>query len=1137
MLVCGIFITWYAAFCYEFAFIGQDKQLASTIKNYLQQESNSVTFNQYMTYQDLLVVNTNHLSLIIDDSQSDISHSIIETFAINIEVPLIIFSPGTSLDFVFYSEKSIECEAETIMSALDYFQIQQVGIVWGYSEKNLQLQKVLTNLLPNSESVNIGNLSLKTDITRLISKTLKLDGTQYFIFLGDKSLCSIYESSMKAAFLNTVGYIGIYLDECVYQLSLNGSIILSSNASSNSTNYYNYLLNQIVPYLKAFKIFDLSNFQLYREFQSISHDCSFDILNIQNAKKTQVGTIVNGNIIISNPILYYGGNFTRTIYSNPIISISANTGVINPPGNANVYQNQKYQKGTYFAVYKINNDRILLPNFDLKLYDQINCGVNVFVANFSKACLLQNKNNFGIGYIPTQYSSNIPFISQMYSLGIKVPIVGGVGSSSGLSNSTIYPTFTRLVCASTYFGKTWSNFIQIIGWHNIAVLYTNESFGLGIYNIINSLSEAYNYTIINNASYRAIPVVLSRSNVDPYMESLQNILDIGANIVFLAMSDPSPFYVIEAFYDLGVRRGDLNFILFTITGSDALNATGGNYAKRTELLSGILMIYNADWVGDYGQQLQQEMISYSGDYWMTNFFIDAVYSIAHTTSFLLNQGKQIQNTTEFMLAQRKTRFQGASGVVSFDSASNDRNLYLFYLYNIYQDNITEQWHHLSVGVIAPVSIIYYTSTHGITWADGGSTPQDMKSNYLNCPFRESQIQTSQVGKSIKIGVSIGLLVVATLLTIFVIKRIKSRSIMILQLKCVANFEDYLTLGFIFIECFQIIAIGPTFASFDTFLSNLSEYTSLNLSKAIAFSGTTFWIIFYVMLITSYVWIFILLLSSLKLQRILGSFVYRIESTKAALIPIMSNYLFIPVVVSILSILACDNSISNKLDFSYLNYDCTLWCWRDAHISRVIPASFLIVVYVPLAILYRTIWQEDNTNLNVKANSLYLSIKNIGYVALIVLEKIVKTDYDLAYGIIFILVVTGIFIFTILRKPYNFDRANLWSRIMLVIVLWNTLICILDASINANYLFWLSFQLAGWVTIITAGLIMQSKLPPSLIITIKGKNIGDLFRFAFGLDSFNKSAFRNFQDEDHNKLYEEKDISEDQDKSAINNRSQ
>ena len=109
--------------------------------------------------------------------------------------------------------------------------------------------------------------------------------------------------------------------------------------------------------------------------------------------------------------------------------------------------------------------------------------------------------------------------------------------------------------------------------------------------------------------------------------------------------------------------------------------------------------------------------------------------------------------------------------------------------------------------------------------------------------------------------------------------------------------------------------------------------------------------------------------------------------------------------------------------------------------------------------------------------------------------------------------------------------------MLVIVLWNTLICILDASINANYLFWLSFQLAGWVTIITAGLIMQSKLPPSLIITIKGKNIGDLFRFAFGLDSFNKSAFRNFQDEDHNKLYEEKDISEDQDKSAINNRSQ
>ena len=1137
MLFLAIFITRYITSCYEFAFIGQDGQLASTIKNYLQQLSMSVTFNQYMTYQDLIIVNTNHLSLIIDDSQSDINHSKISTFAIGIEVPLIIFGPGENSDFVFYSEKTIECETEAIISFLDYFQIQQVGIVWSYSENNLQLQKTLTNLLPNSESVNIGNLSLKTDITRLILKTLKLDGTQYFIFLGDKKLCSVYESSVEAASLNAEGYIGIYLDECIYQLSLNGSIIISSSALSNSTSYYNYLLNQIVPYLKVFQIFDLSNFQLYREFQSIFRECSFEVFNIQNTKKKKVGTILNKNVTISNPILYYGGNFTRVINSSPTIWISANTGFTNPPGNSNIYQNQKYQKGTYFAVNKINQDHSLLPNFNLKLYDQINCGVSVFVANFSKQCILQNKKNFGIGYIPTQYSSNGPFILQMYSLGIKVPMVGGVGSSGGLSNKTTYPTFTRVASPSSYFGKTWANFIQIIGWRNIPIIYTNESFGLAIYNIINSLSEAYNYTIINNASYRVIPLLVSRKDVDPYMESLQNILDIGANIVFLAMSDPSPFYVIEAFYDLGVRRGDLNFIIFTITGSDALNVTGGNYTKRAELLSGILMIYNADWVGEYGRQLQQEMIDYNGSYWMRSFFIDAVYTIAHTADFLLNQGKQIQNTTEFMLAQRKTRFQGASGIVSFDSASNDRNLYLFHLYNVFQDNITQEWHQVAVGVIAPVSIIYYTSTQSITWADGGSTtPQDMKSNYLNCPFRESQIQISQNGKSIKIGVSIGLLVVVAFLTIIVIKRIKNRSIMMLQLKCVANFEDYLTLGFIFIECFQLIAIGPSFLSFDIFISNLSEYTSLNLSKAISFSGTTFWIVFYLMLIASYMWIFILLMSSLQLQRLLGSFAHRIESIKALLIPIMSNYLFIPVVVSILSILACDNSISNELDQSYLNYDCNLWCWRNSHISRVIPASFLIVIYVPLAILYRTIWQENNTNLNVKANSLYLSIKNIAYVALIVLEKIIKTDYDLVFGIIFILVIIAFFIFIVLRKPFNFDRANLWSRIMLAIILWNTLICILNMSINAYYIIWLSFQLIGWIIIITVGLFMQSKLSPSLLITLKGKKIGDLFRFAFGLDSFNKSAFNNFEAEDNHKLYEEKDMPEDQDKSAINDRS-
>ena len=66
--------------------------------------------------------------------------------------------------------------------------------------------------------------------------------------------------------------------------------------------------------------------------------------------------------------------------------------------------------------------------------------------------------------------------------------------------------------------------------------------------------------------------------------------------------------------------------------------------------------------------------------------------------------------------------------------------------------------------------------------------------------------------------------------------------------------------------------------------------------------------------------------------------------------------------------------------------------------------------------------------------------------------------------------------------------------------------------------------------------MQSKLPPSLIMTLKGKKVGDLFKFAFGLDSFNKSAFNNFGVEDNHQLHEEKDMPEDQDKSAINDRS-
>jgi hypothetical protein len=274
-------------------------------------------------------------------------------------------------------------------------------------------------------------------------------------------------------------------------------------------------------------------------------------------------------------------------------------------------------------------------------------------------------------------------------------------------------------------------------------------------------------------------------------------------------------------------------------------------------MHGSFFIYNAAWVGEFGEEVKQEYLNQSHEIWARSFFIDAVFSAANTIEFLLSQGKAFENSTEFMNAQRNTRMEGCTGTISFDHFSNDRNLYYFNLYNFYQDNASE-WHGDAVLLISPLSPVYYSVLKEPVFAKG-EIPKDMKENYMDCPFRESQIRVSKLGEGIKIGVSIGLLVIATIITYYASRKITYTEILPLSITCYANFHDYLTLGFIIIESIQLIAIGPSFAAFNAFLNNTSEFLSLNLSKAVTYRNTTFWVIFYSMLFTTYFWLLILIL--------------------------------------------------------------------------------------------------------------------------------------------------------------------------------------------------------------------------------------------------------------------------------------
>ena len=243
-----------------------------------------------------------------------------------------------------------------------------------------------------------------------------------------------------------------------------------------------------------------------------------------------------------------------------------------------------------------------------------------------------------------------------------------------------------------------------------------------------------------------------------------------------------------------------------------------------------------------------------------------------------------------------------------------------------------------------------------------------------------------------------------------------------------------------------------------------------------------------------------------MHRFLGKYTKSIDNLRLKTIPIMSNYLFIPTVVIMMCIITCDKAINNNLTGSFLNYDCNQTCWIGNHIQKVVPALLFLVIYVPVAILYRTLWQENDHELNIRANSTYLIGKTFLYIVLVIFDKTIKTSYAFPHALAFTVIMIALMLYVRFRPPFNYDRANLWGEIILCCVVWNSIISTISMNVYTHTYTWIILQLTGWVIIVIIGVFMQSRLPPNLIITKKGKSIVGLFRFEFGFRKFDATAY-------------------------------
>ncbi|OMJ66051.1 hypothetical protein SteCoe_37243 [Stentor coeruleus] len=541
---------------------------------------------------DGLEENIDNLDLIIDFTYSEIQHEVLMHLAKDYEILLLITDSGVGSDWVFFLEPSARCEYSAIKEFFAYFNYSSPSIIHNQIQKSLEI----IELFHLENHLSTGNIIDAKKIARMLATIIKTKGIQSLAILGDD----------KASYMEKEGNLILYTEECIYQVNETGSILLVPRGAETSTNILEYFSSMIKGYLGIIENGIFNKYYVKKIWQEYSQKCTFFIVIVQNGERHIVGTYDNSEVNIHGEIIFYGGKNTTTLLKKPIITISANTVFTNPPGYPNLYQNWKFQEGTYFAVQKINKDNNYFKNYELFLYDKLDCGTSVFIYNYTKECYRRHLPYLGYAHIPSLYSITTGAMNVLKELGSNLPFVGGAGSSLLLSSKELFPTFTRVVTPIHYFAEAWTKLIGIYGWKNIVVFYTNETFGTALYNVFIKNENLYGYKILNDEKYRPVDNFLTNESIPNYYENMKNALSLGCNLFFLAMSDPTPFFWIEGLYDLGVRRGNITIILFNLASLDAIDSPGGNATKRRELLHGSFLIYNAAWVGEYGDYMRLE---------------------------------------------------------------------------------------------------------------------------------------------------------------------------------------------------------------------------------------------------------------------------------------------------------------------------------------------------------------------------------------------------------------------------------------------------------------------------------------------------------------------------------------------------
>ncbi|CAG9309848.1 unnamed protein product [Blepharisma stoltei] len=932
-----------------------------------------------------------------------------------------------------------------------------------------------------------------------IGKYLKSTGIQNFVIINqDESAEKLIKSLKQKNLLKGV----VLLNQNLRNIWKNGLFSYIESGLENADNEYEKEAFAIVKILS--KILSYNDKSGDLNYLSTASFSNFTLINIQKDKQTNVGSIIDGKINITHSIIW--PDESALIPNNPSteIKISMADGITNP-GFPNSPLTGKYIKnGALYALMYIKTTHFL-DGFDISV-THTDCGANIYNASFSLNCFKNIKDRLGVGFLTNIFATvAVGNILSFRALNITIPHISDLVIAGTLTSKANFPEFIRISKDSRYIATIIVNFCMISDWKNIIVVYENSTGPVFAYNQILAKTTEAHINIVNSPNERTIKPNYLRSDYPTYKQWMENYIKSNVRIYIILMANE--FYFIENMYDAGLRRGKGIFILYEkVAYSYPLESDEAERKKLKELLYGSIIITQADWVGDYGEQIKQGYLKvYSSPADYRCFSFDSAMLLLHGIRFTIDQGGNVENSTVLNYNLRHQRFLGCSGTVSIESDTNDRSTSIVGVYNIRWNSSSSIFYESWVGRYDLEKSQLFTLWDPIIYYDNSTIAPGDTVDYPECPFDLDKVQYSDIGAGVLYAISFGVLIISVIVTFYIWKLYWNIKIPDMTQRSLIFFEDYISMGIIVIDFLQFIGMGPDIKGYDDVSSVLADYATINYSWITR--GTRFWICVKVILIVLFVWIFLSVHALINFQRFDKFFCDYCKNFSNLVLPIIGNTCFLPIISILLGVVQCVQGIGQDLNESFVRNDCSVFCWKGLHILWASLSIAALLIYIPMAVYFRPYWDSQSSTINVRARPWYMMLKSLWQIGIIVLNKTLKPENSALFGLIYIIFFSSFTIFCIKRKPYNYHRFNLWLSVSHFAVLWSLIVSsVFLVSGNHFTLFWIFLEYLGWTVIIILGVLVQNKFYPSLLYREKTLDISLFFRFSLGHNAMEKSLF-------------------------------